>query len=156
MIYFAEVRNIEDDPSQSGRVRLRMYPHAGGMDQSDTQNIKDEDLPWGFPLMESTSAGTNKVGKIPTGLRVGSRVAIMYSATDTEKQYPIILGSFARAFPPVGNKDQSDSNKDGFDSVDKAQKGVDLPAQAATSEDNIGKNPVNPRITPDNVEKASV
>ena len=76
----------------------------------------------------------------------------MFSATDTEKQYPIIIGSFARAFPPVSSAKESDSNKDGFDSVDKNEAGVDLPSGAATVADNVGKNPINSRITPENVE----
>ena len=151
MLYFFEVRNIEDDETKSGRVQLRAYP-SKDINHSDVTNIKDKDLAWGFPIMPSTSAGTGKVGIIPTGLEVGSRVACMFSATDTEKQYPIILGSFARAFPPVGSAKESDSNKDGFDSVDKKEAGVDLPSGAATVKDNVGKNPINPRITPENVE----
>ena len=146
MIYFFEVRNIEDDKTKSGRVQLRAYPNEN-LDHTDETNIKDEDLPWGFPIMPSTSAGTGKVGIIPTGLEVGSRVACMFSATDTEKQYPIIIGSFARAFPPVGSAKESDSNKDGFDSVDKKEAGVDLPSGAATVPENVGLNPVNPRVS---------
>lgn len=151
MIYFFEVRNIEDDETKSGRVQLRAYP-SKDIDHTDDQKVKDENLPWGFPIMPSTSAGTGKVGTIPTGLEVGSRVACMFSASDTEKQYPIIIGSFARAFPPVGSAKESDSNKDGFDSVDKKEAGVDLPSGAATVTDNVGKNPINPRVTPDKVE----
>jgi hypothetical protein len=152
MFYFAEVRNIEDDETKSGRVKIRLYPHGGGMDQSDTQNIKDEQLPWAMPMMSATSPSTNKTGTIPTGLQVGSRVLVCYAATDVEKRYPIVVGSFHRAFPPVTNENESDSNKDGFNSVDKAQKGVDLPSMAMASDDNKGKNPINPRITPNNVE----
>lgn len=152
MIYFAEVRNIEDDKTKSGRVKLRLYPHDKGMDHSDEQNIKDDHLPWAMPLMGATSASTGKVGTIPTGLQVGSRVAVMYAATDVLKQYPIIVGSFHRGNPPVTNENESDSNKDGFDSLDKQQMGVDLPSQAVASDDNIGRNPVNPRVTPRDVE----
>ena len=155
MIYFFEVRNVEDDETKSGRVRLRAYPHASGMDHTDEQKVKDENLPWGFPVMPSTSAGTGKVGTIPTGLEVGSRVACMFAESDTEKQYPIIIGSFGRAFPPIkgANPRKSDSNEDGFDSVDKKEAGVDLPSGAATVADNVGKNPRNPRISPEDMEK---
>lgn len=152
MFYFAEVRNIEDDKSTSGRVKVRVYPHSGGMDQSDEQNVKDEHLSWAMPMMPSTSPSTNKAGTIPTGLQVGSRVMVCYAATDVEKQYPMIIGSFHRAFPPVSNERENDSNKDGFDSLDESQRGVDLPSMAATTDDNIGRNPLNPRITPENVE----
>jgi hypothetical protein len=152
MIYFFEVRNIEDDKTKSGRVQLRAYCNEN-LDHTDTQKVKDEHLPWGFPVMPSTSAGTGKVGIIPTGLEVGSRVACMFSATDTEKQYPIIIGCFARAFPPVCSAKESDSNKDGFDSCDEKECGVDLPSGAATVPENVGKNPVNPRVTPGNSEE---
>ena len=89
--YAAEVRNIKDDPTKSGRVRIRIYGH-----HDDEQNIKDDDLPWALPLQPITSAATNRVGIIPTGLRVGSRVVVTFLENDTAEQYPIILGSFAR------------------------------------------------------------
>jgi hypothetical protein len=96
-LYVAEVRNIKDDPTQSGRVRVRIYGH-----NQDQQNIKDEDLPWALPLQPISSAATNNVGLIPTGLKVGSRVVITYLENDVSEQYPIILGSFARAIKPEG------------------------------------------------------
>ena len=155
MFYFAEVRNIVDDKTKSGRAKLRIY----GI-HDDTENIKDEHLPWGMPIMPSNSASTNKVGTAPTGLQVGSRVLCCFAANDTEQQYPIIIGSFFRGFPPVANAKEDDSNKDGFDSVDKSQAGVDLPSHANPDPDgsksNLGKNPINPRITPDQTEVPSV
>jgi hypothetical protein len=90
--YAAEVRNVKDDPTKSGRVRIRIYGH-----HDDEQNIKDDDLPWALPLQPITSAATNRIGIIPTGLRVGSRVMITFLENDIAEQYPIILGSFARA-----------------------------------------------------------
>ena len=97
MFYIGEVRNIEDDDTKSGRVRLRSYTN-----QYDETQIKDEDLPWALPLQPITSAATNNVGLIPTGLKVGSRVVITYLENDVSEQYPIILGSFARAIKPEG------------------------------------------------------
>lgn len=94
-LYAAEVRNIEDDPSQSGRVRVRIY----GL-HDDEQNIKDDDLPWAIPLMPSTSASTNGHGNLPTGMEVGSRVIISFLENDIAEQYPIILGTFYRAAEP--------------------------------------------------------
>lgn len=91
-LYVAEVRNIKDDPTKSGRVRVRMYGH-----NDDEQNIKDDDLPWALPLQPITSAATNRVGVIPTGLRVGSRVVVAFLESDTSEQFPIILGSYARS-----------------------------------------------------------
>lgn len=89
--YFAEVRNIKDDPLKSGRVRVRIYNK-----QDDEQNVKDEHLPWALPLQPITSAATNKVGTTPLGLLVGSRVVIAYMDNDIAEQYPIVMGSFAR------------------------------------------------------------
>lgn len=148
MLVFGEVRNIVDDKTKSGRVQVRIYNN-----HDDEQNIKDEHLAWAMPIMPSHSASTNKVGIAPTGLQVGSRVAIMYGANDVEKQYPIIIGSFYRAFPSVSGQEESDSAKDGFDSVDTKEAGVDLPSGAnpnpAGGNENLGKNPINPKITPD-------
>ena len=50
MFYIGEVRNIEDDDTKSGRVRLRAYTN-----QYDETQIKDEDLPWALVLMPTTS-----------------------------------------------------------------------------------------------------
>lgn len=94
--YVAEVRNIMD-PLKSGRVQIRIYNQ-----HDDEQNIKDDNLPWALPLQPITSAATGKVGNIPTGLLVGSRVIITYLTDDIPKQYPIILGSFARQALPLG------------------------------------------------------
>ena len=96
-LYVAEVRNVKDDPTKSGRVRIRLYGR-----HDDEQNIKDEDLPWAIPLQPITSAATNRIGVIPTGLRVGSRVIVSYLEDDESHQYPIILGSFARGAGPQG------------------------------------------------------
>jgi hypothetical protein len=90
-LYVAEVRNIKDDPTKSGRVQIRMYNH-----HDDEQNVKDEDLPWALPIQPITSAATNRVGVIPTGMRVGSRVVVSFLENDTAEQYPIILGTYSR------------------------------------------------------------
>lgn len=90
----AEVRNVMD-PLESGRVQIRIY----GL-HDDEKSIKDENLPWALPLMPSTSASTAKVGIIPTGLIVGSRVIISFLKNDTAQQYPIIFGSFHRGGVP--------------------------------------------------------
>lgn len=96
IVKFAEVRNIEDDPSRSGRVKVRVYN-----EQNDVTEIPDEDLPWALPLQPVTSAAFNGVGISPHGLMVGSRVLVTYAPDDKSCQYPIILGSFSRAFDPI-------------------------------------------------------
>lgn len=89
--YFAEVRDIMD-PLHSGRVKVRLYSHM-----DDEQNIKDDHLPWAMPLLPITSASTAKIGTIPTGLVVGSRVVVAYMDDDIAEQYPVVMGSFPRA-----------------------------------------------------------
>lgn len=95
ILKFAEVRNIEDDPSKSGRVKVRLYN-----DQNDDDEIKDDDLPWALPIQPTSSAAFNGVGSTPHGLLPGSRVLVAYMPDDNGQQYPLILGSFSRAFEP--------------------------------------------------------
>lgn len=95
-IKVAEVRDIESDPSRSGRVKIRIYG-----EQNDEKVIPDKDLPWALPIQPITSAGNNRIGVMPHGLLVGSRVLITYLAEDTAQQFPIIIGSFSRAIVPL-------------------------------------------------------
>ncbi len=106
-IRFAEVRNLKD-PWESGRVQLRIY----GAHDSE-QKVKDDDLPWALPVQDITSAATERIGTSPTGMLVGSRVIVTYAEDDTEEQYPIILGTYARA-----GKGKGQDNTGGFDEVD--------------------------------------
>ena len=102
--YLAEVRNIKD-PWKSGRVQVRVY----GM-HDDEQNIKDENLPWAMPIQPITSAATARVGIIPVGMVVGSRVVITY--LDDNKQYPVIFGTYARAGSPKNKNDNTGGEDD--------------------------------------------
>lgn len=105
---FAEIRNVKDDPSKSGRCRIRVYGT-----QDDEQECKDEDLPWALPLQPITSAATGGVGISPHGLVVGSRVLVGYMPEDTAQLNPVIFGSFSRAETPskhgirTGSDDQT-------------------------------------------------
>lgn len=92
MIYLAQVINVKDDPSKTGRVKVRIF----GL-QNDEQKIKDEHLPWAAPMQPVTSAALNGIGITPVGLRVGSRVLVTFLADDVHKQYPIVIGSVARS-----------------------------------------------------------
>ena len=65
-----------------------------------------------MPLQPITSAATNRIGIIPTGMVVGSRVLCCF--LDEEKQNPIILGTYARS----GSSKSSDDNDHGLDKVD--------------------------------------
>lgn len=106
-VFFAEVRDIENDPSRSGRVKVRIYN-----DQNDENAIPDEDLPWALPLQPTTSAALNGVGVAPHGLLVGSRVLVGFMPDDHAKQYPIIFGSFSRAYAPTVQGIQTNPDPD--------------------------------------------
>lgn len=103
----AEVRSFEDDPTQSGRARVRIYN-----DQNDEKQIKDEDLPWAVVGLPVTSASTAKIGVSPSGLIVGSRVLISYLDTDTAEQYPIILCSLGRGDLPTKKGVRKEADED--------------------------------------------
>lgn len=144
----AEVRSL-DDYYKSGRVKVRIY----GL-QDDEQNVKDDNLIEAIPLQDITSAATGKVGKIPTGLVVGSRVMIGYLANDPEKKSPFIFGSFARGAMPNDRSPQTATA--GREGTKKDSVGVDVPSggnptpqgknQAAKNPHNkaIGGKPFNP------------
>lgn len=135
MFEIAEVRNFEDDPTKSGRVKVRVYNR-----HNDEQEIKDDELPWAMVVHPITSAATSRIGISPSGLKVGSRVLITYLPHDTAKQYPIVLGSIARGDMPEGKDDSNggvgkESNDAENNSGGKIKKpGIDNPAY--TKKDN--------------------
>jgi hypothetical protein len=138
-IFLAEVRNIKD-PHRQGRVQIRVY----GVHDNE-QTVKDADLPWALPLLPTTSASTGKVGVIPTGMLVGSRVLGVFLDPDTKK-YPFIIGTYPRAYKP---SDQND-NTGGVEGNDKSSVGVDIPSSGNPkppgAADNLGKTPTNPAV----------
>lgn len=111
------------DPHESGRHQLRIYGR-----HDDEKNVKDEDLPWGTPLQPITSAATGKIGTSPTGMLVGSRVFGFYA--DDAMQYPIIMGSYARAAKP-----KDPMNNTGGES-DSDSKGNDVPGHRSSNSTN--------------------
>ena len=143
--YFAEVRDI-NDPTQSGRCKVRIYGQ-----EDNEQEVKDDQLPWAVSLMPSTSASTNRMGAIPTGMVQGSRVLVMF--LDEEEQYPIILGSFHRSLEPKHSQNESDSNKDDKNSA--GEDGIDIPRAGRTKGDRKAqtKNPNNKITT--NIRKST-
>ena len=60
-MFIAEVRNVKDDLSKSGKVQIRIYGN-----HDDEQNIKDDDLPWGTVILPVTS----KFPNVPTVVRL--------------------------------------------------------------------------------------
>lgn len=120
ILKIGEVRNIEDDPSKSGRVKVRIYN-----EQHDETTIPDEDLPWALPIQPITSAAYNGVGVTPHGLLVGSRVIVAYLPDDHSQQYPLILGSFSRAFEPIVEGIQRQDPETGNQSPDEQRQAPD-------------------------------
>jgi len=129
-VFIAEVRNIKD-PWKAGRVQIRVYGN-----HDNEQDIKDDDLPWATPLQPITSAATGKVGIIPVGMVVGSRVFGLF--IDDARQHPIILGTFARAAKLNG-----DDNSGGQEGLDKT--GNDVPSPGRPKETQ-GKTPNNAAV----------
>lgn len=99
MFKVAEVRDFVNDPTKTGRVKIRIYN-----ENNDQEDIKDHDLPWAVVMQPITSAATNKIGIVPSGLRVGSRVIITYLPQDTSQLYPIVIGSIPRGDLPEDKK----------------------------------------------------
>lgn len=144
-IRFAEVRNLKD-PWESGRVQIRIY----GL-HDDEQNVKDEHLPWSMPMQNITSAATERIGTSPTGMLVGSRVLVTYHEDDHEEQYPIIMGTYARA----GKSKSSDDNTGGFDDIDNkygdpplAQYGSTPIKESVNQSKQLGGNRRDPKGEP--------
>jgi len=121
MLKIAEVRNIVDDPTQSGRAQVRIYN-----ENNDEKSVKDEDLPWAVVGLPVTSASTAKIGVSPSGLIVGSRVLIVYLSEDTAEQYPIILCGLGRGDLPIKKGIQSEKDNESGGSI--RVKGPDNPA----------------------------
>lgn len=133
-----EVRDFENDPTRSGRCRVRGYNM-----HNDEQEIKDDHLAWASVLHPITSPATYKVGISPSGLKIGSRVLCTYLPEDYGRQFPIILGSLARGDMPEGHDDDNggvgkDSQESYKNSGGKIKKpGVDNPGYS--KEDNQEK-----------------
>ena len=84
----AEVVNTED-PLKSGRVQVRAYG-----EQNDENAANEEKLIWIQPMMDSTSASTGRVGKIPTGPQLGTRFFVCLNENGTSG---IGMGTLHRA-----------------------------------------------------------
>ena len=54
--FIAEVRDHENDPWQSGRVKLRIYGR-----HDNEQDVDDEHLPWGMPDRKSTRLNSSHI-----------------------------------------------------------------------------------------------
>jgi hypothetical protein len=100
--FTAIVENI-NDPMNAGRIQIRCYEYHS----LDTKEIPTADLPWAFPMMPLTSAGTGGVGTSPTGLQVGSWVFGFFR--DPDNQDPFIIGCIPGVTSMLGQSIPSDA-----------------------------------------------
>jgi hypothetical protein len=80
------VVNVEDDPTQSGQVKVKWYEGSASQDR-----LQEHDLPWTRVMFPPTNPSLGQAGGPHTGLRVGS---IVYGQTvDGAGQEYIVVGS---------------------------------------------------------------
>lgn len=84
------VVDVENDPTQSGQVRVRWLTGSGVQDQ-----VGDEDLPWTRCSYPSSDPARAQTGGPGTGLQVGSTVIGM--PLDGDGQDYVIIGSMVRS-----------------------------------------------------------
>jgi hypothetical protein len=83
--FIALIEDVENDPLQLGRVRIRPIGSA--------ENLDVDELHWATLIVPVTSASLKGVGISPTGLEVGS-MCVGWFLDGHEKQKPIIIGTF--------------------------------------------------------------
>ena len=88
------VEDIEGDPKQLGRVRVRIH-------NEHDEGVETDDLEWCQVLMPNTSECVGGVGDTP-GLSVGTNV-VGFFVDGQEKQLAMILGSY----PTIPDMDDS-------------------------------------------------
>ena len=98
--WFVGVVESRNDPSQIGRVQVRVLGH-----HTENKNaIPTEDLPWATVMMPTTSPANSGLGTSPSFIVEGSWVVGFFM--DVERQQPIIMGTL----PGVPNQ-EVDSSK---------------------------------------------
>lgn len=80
----------ENDPSQSGMVKVRWMTGAAVQDQ-----LSDDDLPWTRTLFPSTDPALSQTGGPHTGLRKGSTVVGI--PLDGQGQDYLVIGSTVKS-----------------------------------------------------------
>lgn len=94
--WVGEVESVAD-PDRIGRVQVRIIGQ-----HDDVTRIPTNSLPWAQVLQPVTSAAAGGVGTAPVGLVPGSRV-VGFWADGVDAQFPVIMGSIARAGRPANN-----------------------------------------------------
>ena len=87
-IWFVGVVEARNDPTYTGRLKVRALGHHTG----DKQVLPTADLPWAHVMLPVTAAGITGLGQSPSGLVEGSWV-LGYFRDGNTRQEPVILGS---------------------------------------------------------------
>jgi len=84
---------VEDrnDPLKLGRCKVRIV----GLHTESRVSLPTDDLPWAYPIMPVTSAGTSGIGSAPLGPVEGTWVLITFM--DPDEQMPMMLGTMLGA-----------------------------------------------------------
>ena len=85
--WFVGVVEDRNDPSQLGRVRVRVL----GRHSEDLTKVKTTDLPWAHVMHPVTDPSMQGLGHTPTFLTQGSWVVGFFR--DVDRQQPVIMGS---------------------------------------------------------------
>jgi hypothetical protein len=121
--FFGKVEDVQNDPEQLGRVKVRVINHH------DTLSV--DDLQWMTVGTPTTSPSVQGMGTSPTWLMVGSLVYGMYFDGQA-RQVPVIMGTI----PVIPNRDSD------LHSVSKLARGLD--SQKSTRGPDIGGAPQYP------------
>lgn len=111
--WVGEVESLQD-PDRVGRVQVRIIGQ-----HDDTTRIPTANLPWAQVMQPVTSAAAGGIGTAPVGLVVGSRV-VGFWADGLDAQFPVVMGSIARAGRPAANG----RTVDGAPDIDRTGAGV--------------------------------
>ena len=90
--YYTGCVENRNDPLKLGRCQVRIV----GLHTENKTVLPTADLPWAYPVMPITSAGTSGVGTAPIGPVEGSWILITFM--DPDQQQPIMLGTLGGAF----------------------------------------------------------
>ena len=111
--WFVGVVEDRNDPSELGRVRVRVLGHHS---ESLTE-VKTTDLPWAHVMHPVTDPSMQGLGHTPSFLTQGSWVVGFFR--DNEKQQPVIMGSLPGAPAEQADNSQGFSDPRGSSSPQK-------------------------------------
>lgn len=127
------VVNVEDDPTQSGQVRVIWETGAASQDTLD-----EKDVPWTRTMFPTTNPSLEQTGGPHTGLRKGSKV------------YGVPLGDDGQEFMIIGSVPSSGKGEaDGKPELDSDIPQAAKDGEARDGESQPRKGDVNAVVTKD-------